>query len=89
MYDGIELNNGMLRACWPWESLDSVEKDYRGSLQLVLKSDIEAQDRQREIDKCLSCKKMKCTNCLDKKKSGYVKKKLVVRQCENQMVMEM
>lgn len=89
MYDRSELNKGIIHAVWPWESLDSLEHDYRGSLQLVLKSDLEAQDTQKMIDQCLSCKRMFCTNCLDNKKSNYVKKKLVIRQCEDQMVMEM
>ena len=89
MYDGIELTGGSIKACRPWESINSQERDYRGSLQLVLKADLEAQDTQKEIDKCLACKRLYCTDCLSTKKSGYVKKDLVVRHCEGQMAMEM
>ena len=89
MYDVGELVLSALTAVRPWESVDSLEKDYRGSLRLVLKADVAAQDTQKEIDKCLSCKRMYCTNCLDKKKQARERKKLVVRQCTDQIAMEM
>ena len=89
MYDRNELALRALNAVRPWESVDSLEKDYRGSLRLVLKADLDAQDNQKEIDKCLSCKRMYCTNCLDKKKPAREKQKLVMRQCVDQIAREM
>ena len=79
----------------PWRSVDSVTGREGGSLQIVLKSDVAAQDTQKDIDKCLSCKRLYCTNCLDQEtdeeKLEFVPKKLrlVPKQLPNQMAMEL
>lgn len=91
MYDLEELIQQAANATPPWKSVDAMERDYGGSISLVMKSEVAQRDSQQLIDKCLNCKRQYCTNCLSSKKKWRQQKKLkmVVKQCENQMVMEM
>lgn len=54
----------------PWNSLDAAP---------MIKS-IRLIDTQEQINKCLSCPKIACTNCLHGRKTNYVSKKLVALQ---------
>ena len=54
----------------PWKSADA-------KLPINFNSLV---DSQAQIDKCLSCDKCDCTNCLNRRKSTYVSKKLMAFQ---------
>lgn len=91
MHDQEELIRQASNASLPWKSVDCMERDFGGSISLVMKSEVAQRDSQQLIDKCLNCKRQYCTNCLSSKKKWLQSKKMkmVVKQCENQMVMEM
>ena len=59
-----------MSAVAPWRSIDA--KPPINFDRLV--------DSQAQIDKCLSCSKHDCTNCLHGRKSTYVSKKLMAFQ---------
>lgn len=54
-------------ATLPWKSMDALPPVKIGR----------AMDSQAQIDKCLSCSKCDCTNCLHGRKSKYVSKKVI------------
>ena len=68
------MNNMIIQqamsAVLPWKSLDASQPI--NFERLV--------DRQAQIDKCLSCQKCECSNCLHGRKSKYASKKLVAFQ---------
>lgn len=57
-------------AVLPWKSIDATP----------LIRPVRPSDSQAQIDKCLSCTKIACTNCLHGRKSKYVSKKLIAFQ---------
>lgn len=59
-----------MTAVLPWKSLDASQPINFDRLV----------DRQAQIDKCLSCSKSYCTNCLNGRKTKYVSKKLIAFQ---------
>ena len=83
------LVSEMETAIWPWNSVDSVEEEASGSICLVMKSDLDRADKQREIDKCLSCTRQFCTNCLSDYEKEDKPKLVMIKQIEGQMIMEM
>lgn len=66
-YVGEELTRMALGAVRPWKSPDA---NPTFSMKRLT-------DSQAQIDKCLSCQKCECSNCLHGRKSKYVSKKLV------------
>ena len=87
--DRRTLVSEMETAIWPWNSVDSVEEEASGSVCLVMKSDLDRADKQREIDKCLNCTRLYCTNCLSDYEKEEKPKLVMIKQFEGQMVMEL
>lgn len=71
-YIGEELTQMAFGAVRPWKSPDATPPVSFKRLT----------DSQAKIEKCLSCPKYECSNCLHGRKSRYVSKKLVaIQQC--------
>ena len=47
----------------PWRTVDASGSAYAFN-KVVLKGTGDSGDTQEQIDKCLSCTRLKCTNCL-------------------------
>lgn len=88
-FDRRTLVSVMETAIWPWNSVNSVEEEASGSVCLVMKSDLDRADKQREIDKCLNCTRLYCTNCLSDYEKEDKPKLVMIKQFEGQMVMEL
>lgn len=67
-------------ACLPWRSVDSVDYSFYQktggstvSLKVRCKDQNEAHDTQEMINRCLSCEKSRCNNCLSPKKRATMR----------------
>lgn len=66
----VKLVDIAMNAVLPWKSIDATPPINFNRLV----------DSQAQIEKCLSCPKLSCTNCLHGRKSKYVSKKLIALQ---------
>ena len=63
----VKLVDIAMNAVLPWKSIDATPPINFNRLV----------DSQAQIEKCLSCPKLSCTNCLHGRKSKYVSKKVI------------